>query len=239
MTRAGLDRVYLDVTPLPPERTMTRFPQIASYCRQYGLDIAKEPIPVAPAAHFMMGGIRTNDWGETNVRNLYACGETACTGVHGANRLASNSLLETMVFAKRIINRTLEANHGPTAPLVEALRLPEAGGYDRNLSAEADATFAESPLSLSNLQSLMWEKAGIVRDGDGLAEAAMTLAMWQRSAVTSLDRPSQELSNLLLVGRLVAEAALIREESRGAHYRTDYPSTLESWRRHIVFRNDA
>ena len=104
------------MTHLPPERTAARFPQIMRYCAQYGLDITKERIPVSPAAHYMMGGVRTNAWGETNIRNLYAAGETACTGVHGANRLASNSLLETVVFAKRVINRTLDPQHHPTAP---------------------------------------------------------------------------------------------------------------------------
>jgi len=184
----------------------------------------------------MMGGVRTNAWGETNSANLYACGETACTGVHGANRLASNSLLETVVFAKRVIERTLAAHRRPVTPVDDAIRLSEHGrldGHDFGASAE------EAPLTLTNLQGLMWEKVGIVRDGAGLAEAAMTLAMWQRSSVAAAGRPSQELANLLVAGRLASEAAILREESRGAHYRTDHPDTLESWRRHLVFRNDA
>jgi L-aspartate oxidase len=253
MVRTGSDRVYLDVTHLPPERIVARFPQITRYCAQYGLDITKERIPVSPAAHYMMGGVRTNAWGETNVRNLYAAGETACTGVHGANRLASNSLLETIVFANRVVSRTLDPQHHPTEPVAEARRLPDtleegrrAGIYRPEgdslprIGAPARALpFAETALSLANLQSLMWDKVGIVRDGVGLAEAALTLAMWQRSAPAPTDRPSQELANLLVAGRLVTEAALIRQESRGAHYRTDFPETQESWRRHIVFRKDA
>lgn len=99
--------------------------------------------------------------------------------------------------------------------------------------------FAETALSLANLQSLMWDKVGIVRDGEGLAEAALTLSMWERLAPTPSDRPSHELRNLLVAGRLATEAALIRQESRGAHYRTDFPHPDEAWRRHIVFRRDA
>ncbi len=249
MARTGSDRVYLDVTHLPPERTAARFPQIMHYCAANGLDITKEPIPVSPAAHYMMGGVSTNEWGETNIRNLYACGETACTGVHGANRLASNSLLETVVFAKRIVARTLEAARGPTTAAADAISLQPGAAADSRaaiyrpdgetprIGAPARALpFAETALSLANLQSLMWEKVGIVRDGSGLAEASLRLAHWQQAAPTPLDRPANELNNLLLVGRLVAEAALMRSESRGAHYRTDFPSPDEAWRRHIVFR---
>lgn len=228
MARTGTDRVYLDVTHLPPGRVAARFPQIVRYCSTHGLDITREPIPVSPAAHYMMGGVRTNAWGETNLRNLYACGEVACTGVHGANRLASNSLLETVVFAKRVVERTLAGDASPVAPSPEAV----------DLVAEP-ATGVEAPLTLSNLQSLMWEKVGIVRDGSNLDAAARMLASWQRSAPTALDRPSNELANLLVAGRLMAEAALRREESRGAHFRTDFPAPSDAWRRHIIFRKHA
>jgi L-aspartate oxidase len=234
---------------LAPERTLSRFPQIAAYCASYGLDITKERIPVSPAAHYMMGGVRTNAWGETNVRNLYACGETACTGVHGANRLASNSLLETIVFATRIVERTLSGEGGPVLASPHARELPVAGrmgaftpedGGPTRIGAPARALpFAEAPLSLANLQSLMWDKAGIVRDGPGLAEASLTLSMWQHAAHPPTDRPSHELANLLTVGRIVTEAALIRQESRGAHYRTDFPHTIDAWKRHLVFRRDV
>ncbi|HLF71337.1 MAG TPA: FAD-binding protein, partial [Dehalococcoidia bacterium] len=227
MTRLDADHVFLDVRHLPSERVLARFPQIARYCRTNGLDITTELIPVSPAAHYMMGGVRTNAWGETNIRHLYACGETACTGVHGANRLASNSLLETVVFAKRVVERTLDG-HQPLAIAPDAVRLASEG-----------AACAETPLTLANLQELMWENVGIVRDGAGLAAAAAMLAAWDTDAIEANDRASQELRNLLTAGRLVAEAALRREESRGAHYRRDFPETLESWRRHIVFRNDA
>jgi L-aspartate oxidase len=263
MSRTGADRVLLDITALAPERTAARFPQIMRYCARYGLDITKDRIPVSPAAHYMMGGVRTNVWGETNVRNLYAVGETACTGVHGANRLASNSLLETVVFAKRVIERSRDPNRGPTQPATDALQLPDRpnltsqpplpfdlaqgrlvrrGGAELDWSLRTDSegpSLAGSNLSLSNLQSLMWDNVSIVRDGAGLVEAATTLSIWQRTAPLANDRPSHELANLLTTGRLVTEAALVREESRGAHYRTDFPETLESWRRNLVFRKDA
>jgi L-aspartate oxidase len=254
MARTETDRVYLDVTHLPADRVAVRFPQIMRYCARYGLDITKERIPVSPAAHYTMGGVRTNTWGETNIRNLYAAGEAACTGVHGANRLASNSLLETVVFAKRVIERTLDPKRAPVPYYGGAIRLPESVGEEARKTGVYRAggdmptrigiparalPFAETPLSLSNLQALMWDKVGIVRDGPGLAEAALTLAMWQRSASPPTDRPSQELANLLLTARIVTEAALLRQESRGAHYRIDFPETLDSWRHSIIFRKDA
>ena len=254
MARTESDRVFLDVTDLPPDRVAVRFPQIMRYCARYGLDITKERIPVSPAAHYTMGGVRTNTWGETNVRNLYAAGEAACTGVHGANRLASNSLLETVVFAKRVVERTLDPDRAPMEAYGGALRLPESlgeqahktgvyragGDVPTRIGVPARALpFAEMALSLSNLQALMWDKVGIVRDGPGLAEAALTLTMWQRSAAPASDRPSHELANLLQTARIVTEAALLRQESRGAHYRTDFPDTLDSWQHSIIFRKDA
>ncbi len=229
MARSGSDCVYLDVTHLPAERVSARFPQIYRYCLDHGLDITKEPIPVSPAAHYMMGGVRTNVWGETTLRGLYACGECACTGVHGANRLASNSLLETVVFARRVIERTLAADDEPMpadktsdAVALPAPRLVEATRFDR-----------------SALQSLMWDEVGIVRDGEPLRRACDLLSAWAAAAPEPADRASHELANLLVCGRLVAEAALRREESRGAHYRLDFPQPREEWRRHLVFRRDG
>jgi len=224
MTKAGTDHVYLDVTHLPPSRVTSRFPQIYRFCLDHGLDITTDRIPVSPAAHYTMGGVRTNLWGATNIRGLYACGEAACTGVHGANRLASNSLLETIVFAKRVIQRTL----------LKELRVNEASAEAVSLSQPKPAKVA--PLDLGALQSLMWEKVGIVRDGRSLAEAKAALSAWQASLAESTDRPSHELASLLLCARLVTEGARMREESRGAHYRSDFPERSKAWHRHIVFR---
>jgi L-aspartate oxidase len=224
MARSGSDRVYLDVTHLPPEKVSSRFPQIYRFCLEHELDITREPIPVSPAAHYMMGGVRTNTWGETNLAGLYACGETACMGLHGANRLASNSLLETVVFAKRVVQRTLDLPGVPTPAAPDARPLPGA------------ALAKASRPDRTALQTLMWEKVGIVRDGPTLGEAARLLSAWKAALPAPCDRPSHELANLVLLGRLVTEAALQREESRGAHYRRDFPEPRPEWLRHIVFR---
>jgi L-aspartate oxidase len=155
MQRTGSDRVYIDVTHLPAGRIAARFPQILRYCLDHGVDMTKEPVPVSPAAHYMMGGVRTNTWGETTIPGLYACGETACTGVHGANRLASNSLLETVVFAKRVVRRTVES------PGTAAESLPDV------IDLAAAPSEAEAAADRASLQALMWDKVGIVRDGGG------------------------------------------------------------------------
>ena len=233
MRKTNADRVFLDVTGLPPSVSTTRFPQIYRSCLEHGLDITRDMIPVAPAAHYMMGGVRTNVWGETNVQGLFAAGETACTGVHGANRLASNSLLETIVFGNRIVRRTLEFGDTENAP----------GGYPasprsdicRELPA-AEPTEHFPPVSLLGLQSFMWDNVGIVRSEEGMTGAADTLAAWESVLPPTADRPSYELSNLVRAARLMAEAALMRKESRGAHYRTDYPNRSRAWRKHIVFK---
>ena len=227
MNKTGTDHVYLDVTHLPPPRVTSRFPQIYRFCLEHGLDITTDPIPVSPAAHYTMGGVRTNTWGETNIRGLYACGEAACTGVHGANRLASNSLLETIVFAKRVVQRTLLKELTVNEPSAEAV----------SLSKPKPAKVP--PLDLGALQSLMWDKVGIVRDGRSLAEAKAVLSAWQASLAEPTDRPSHELASLLLCARLVTEGALMREESRGAHYRSDFPQRSEAWHRHIIFRRSS
>jgi L-aspartate oxidase len=228
MEKTGSDRVFIDVTHLPPHVITTRFPHIYRFCLVHGLNITKDLIPVAPAAHYLMGGVKTNSWGETNIGGLFACGETACTGVHGANRLASNSLLEVVVFSKRIIERTGVGGE---------VGSPDTGGSKElhHSPAHREAPESVPAPSLSALQQLHWDKVGIVRNKRGLTEAANILAAWQNCLPRPVDRPSYELNNLILTGRLVVEAALTREESRGAHFRSDFPKTLPEWRRHIIF----
>jgi L-aspartate oxidase len=227
--KTGSDRVFLDVTHLPLHVITTRFPHIYRFCLDHGLDITKGLIPVAPAAHYMMGGIKTDTWGETNIAGLFATGETACTGVHGANRLASNSMLEVLVFSKRIMDKTGRGTSQGGA----AAASKKSEAY-HSLS-QRQPSKAVPTLSLSALQQLHWDKVGIIRDKKGLTETADTLAVWQRALPQPTDRPSYELNNLVLTGRLVTEAALLREESRGAHFRTDFPQSSPQWQHHIVF----
>ena len=248
MKKTHSDRVFLDVTHLPARLITTRFPHIYRFCRDHGLDITKGLIPVAPAAHYLMGGVKVNECGETNISGLFAAGETACTGVHGANRLASNSLLESVVFGKRVVQRTeisipssLESRSAEVHPRHWAGDKPPhyfLPGREPLLSAPL--------LNLPNLQTLMWDKVGIIRSGESLNEAASILATWRSSldkgrgreglpSPTSTDRPTYELNNLVLCARLMTEAALLREESRGAHFRTDFPQTSSAWQKHIMF----
>ncbi|UCG10745.1 MAG: L-aspartate oxidase [Dehalococcoidia bacterium] len=226
MKKEGSDRVFIDVTHLPPRIITARFPHIYRFCLDHGLNITKAPVPVAPAAHYMMGGIKVNTWGETNITGLFAAGEAACTGVHGANRLASNSMLEVMVFAKRIMEKTKKGRI-ITAPRQNEIRriLGERQRVKKEISVP----------SLSALQQLHWDKVGIIRNQAGLTQAAEALAAWQESLPQPTDRPSYELNNLVLVGRLMTEAALLREESRGAHFRADFPQSSPEWQCHIVF----
>ncbi len=229
MKKTGSDKVYLDVTGLPPHVITTRFPHIYRFCLDRGLDITRDQIPVAPAAHYMIGGVKTNSWGETNIAGLFATGEVACTGVHGANRLASNSLLEAIVFSRRIVERTKNKvkEKAPEGAKIREMEL--------SLSQRPTPRIMPAP-SLTMLQQLHWDKVGIIRDKDGLYQAAGILAGWQNTMHQPTDQPSYELSNLILTGRLLTESASIREESRGAHYRSDFPQTSPKWKCRIVWQ---
>jgi L-aspartate oxidase len=227
MRKTGSDRVFLDVTHLPAKVVTTRFPNIYKYCLDHGLDITKGLIPVAPAAHYMMGGVKTNTWGGTNIKGLFAAGEVACTGVHGANRLASNSMLEVLVFSKRIVEKTGEST---------VKNIPRKTNEIHCTLREREGMKITSPVSIRALQDLMWGNVGIIREKAGLEKAADILAAWYKCLPEPTDRPSYELCNLLFTSRLVTEAALIREESRGAHFRSDFPHHLPSWEKHITFK---
>jgi L-aspartate oxidase len=229
MAKTDSDHVFIDVTHLPRSLTTSRFPHIYRYCLENGMDITKVPVPVAPAAHYMMGGVKVNTWGETNIPGLFATGETACTGVHGANRLASNSMLEVLVFSKRIMERT---TRGATAAVSLARPLDE----DRRALPRRKTPTAVPQPKAADLQNLMWYKVGIIRNRESLTEATQVLAAWHKQLVAPNNRAGYELHSMIVAGRLMAEAALAREESRGAHFRSDFPQKSPAWQRHILFK---
>ena len=230
MAKTGEENVFLDITHLPPHTTATRFPQIYRFCLEHGLDITRQQIPVAPAAHYMIGGIRVDNWGESTISGLFAAGEVAGIGVHGANRLSSNSLLEVLVFGKRTIQRTRQQYEPASA----------AFGNDVLTHLKPGEPAQNAPdASLTALNQLMWDKVGIIRNREDLAEAANILYAWQQSLSAAKGRPSHELENIILTGRLVTEAALFREESRGAHFRSDFPRHSTGWRHHIVLQDKS
>lgn len=215
MARQGGRPVLLDATALGADYLAERFPGISRVTREHGFDWATQPIPVTPAAHYWMGGIRTDIDGRTSLPGLFAVGEATCTGVHGANRLASNSLLESLVFAWRASD-ALDIESAPQ-PSQRAARLA---------SVEADATRTTSSASRGEVQQLMWSLVGLERDLAGLREAADRLAGWH---VDGDGIEQLEVRNLLDLGRLMVRAAIAREESRGAHDRTDFPETREEF----------
>jgi L-aspartate oxidase len=230
--KSASGRVYLDISHLPADTVKSRFPTIYRACLSYGVDITRQPIPVAPAAHYMMGGVKIDTWGRTNIQGLHACGEVACSGVHGANRLASNSLLDTLVFAQRLVASSLGR-----APAQED---PD-GGRDLVVALGARPTVCASmpALSAESLKDLMWRNVGLSRHGSRLLLAARILHVWQRTMPKPTDRAGHELHNMVLLGRLMAEAALLRQESRGAHFREDFPETSPQWEKHIVLVKEA
>ena len=236
MDKTSASHVLLDVTHLSGERVKSRFPTIYRFCLGYSLDITETPIPVAPAAHYMMGGVKTNTWGETTLNGLYAAGEVACTAVHGANRLASNSLLDALVFGSRVVQSTLGLgeveDEGESQDIVAVLGARESPAD--GIPADEILAGGIPALSLSGLQSLMGHNVGMIRNRPRLEYAAGVLHHWEKTIPPPHDRPSYELSNLVLLGRLIAEASLIRKESRGAHFREDFPQPSSDWLKHVV-----
>lgn len=227
--------VYLDMTKKSEEFLRKRFPRIYETCLSYGLDLASDLAPVRPAAHYMMGGVKTDLWGRTSLPGLYAAGETAATGVHGANRLASNSLLEGLVFGARAGQAMMkdapagkrkgQAMPGSPAPLPgnsssapkEQKEAPKNGG------AKPSATCA----ALTKIREVMWRNVGVMRNGKELLDAIKQIDALELPKPEKLGRSGQELRNLHTLGLLMVRAALAREESRGSHYRSDF-----------AFRND-
>jgi L-aspartate oxidase len=226
MAQSGDDHVLLDVTALPRRWLRERFPLIARTCGRYGLDIATTPIPVAPAAHFMIGGVKTDVDGATSLPGLYAVGETACTGVHGANRLASNSLLEGLVFGSRTGGTAADRARPPRQRQIE----PPG---TRGVRSPSDAAALKAVRA--TIRRLMWEGVGVERAGSSIRRTldGLSRESWL-NRVAFGSREGIEAQNLLLVATVVAKAALARRGSVGCHFRRDYPQKGSHWRRHIA-----
>jgi len=220
MHRSRSEFVYLDLTGLDAEHVKRRFPRIYTTCLEYNLDITTDLMPVRPAAHYAMGGVATDLHGATSLPGLYAAGEVASAGVHGANRLASNSLLEGLVFGARAA-RAMIAQRSPArlaAELAEPSVWSAPPASDRAGSDSAQATAK----LLAEVRTLMWDKVGVIRRGKDLADAVKRLQAITFPAAPPV-RDAFEAVNILEVARIIAGCALAREESRGAHYRTDFP----------------
>ncbi len=222
MAAQGGKPVLLDITAKSAEFLAQRFPTIDAACRARGLDWSTEPIPVTPAAHYWMGGVRTDLFGRTSVPGLFAIGEAACTGVHGANRLASNSLLESLVFAWRCAHLLLD----DASALKETDAALKGTGFSPSIQAGrvqgALVPEGRSAFTRHELQTLLWTHVGIERSATGLQAAAAQLNAWQAQGTTVYDL---ETANLLDLARVLVAAALAREESRGAHFREDFPES--------------
>ena len=259
--------VFLTLAHLDPAHVRQRFPTIAAMCKQVGIDIATDRIPVGPAAHYLMGGVETDEWGRTSLPGLYAAGETACTGVHGANRLASNSLLEGLVFGARAAEAMqqpaaaapLRADRGwKMAPELRAPSPeppPSLGGVASSFGEASRVPLVRrslggggSPDPLQNtegIRALMWRGAGLFRTREGLTSALEQLDCNYAETRNAVNRGTPSAAewkrfNLLTVARLIARAALRREESRGGHFREDFPARDDlRWRVHLLDKIDS
>jgi L-aspartate oxidase len=221
-------RVYLTMAHLDPVYVRERFPTIAAACRDAGVDLATDRIPVSPAAHYVMGGVETDIDGRTSVPGLFAAGEVACTGVHGANRLASNSLLEGLVFGARAAAAMPDRSSEPLLRAAHVFPLP--------LPPASDVVPTEAVV-----RDLMWRDVGLLRCREGLEEAVARLTSWW-GALRGMERATgdtrefRRVASLVIVGLLIARASLRREESRGAHFRADFPERDIHWKLHVADR---
>lgn len=211
MQNNNTENVYLDATIIDHDKLLHRFPTIAAKCKEYGIDITKDYIPVAPAAHYFMGGIKVDLNGETSIKNLFAIGEVASTGLHGANRLASNSLLECVVCAYKT------AQYITNSTGTTDFTLPEI------IKQKNSVNTANIPKLKAKLQTTMWENVGIYRNEKTLTKALDDICEMENSvSATPNSKEEYELNNMITVAKLITKSALNRKESRGAHYRTDF-----------------
>ncbi|HAR46391.1 MAG: L-aspartate oxidase [Nitrospirae bacterium GWC2_57_13] len=232
MAKTGDDHVFLDMTHLSTDYVKTRFPRIYATCQEYGIDITATPIPASPAAHYIMGGVRTDAWGRTTVPGLFAAGETACTGVHGANRLASNSLLEGLVFGERA---GLAAARYAAGPQGKKRPVPAPSLRHARSSANKPLSTGARERMRVELKRLMWEQVSVVRDRKTLAAALRRLQAWAKELKNApFESKALELRNMVTTALLITRSALLRENSVGAHYRSDFPGKGKTWRKRIV-----
>ena len=221
----GLSSVFLDATDLSDGVASARYPGLASTMRTHGIDLDRDRVPVAPAAHYCIGGIEVDIWGRSSIPGLYACGEVANSGLHGANRLASNSLLEAVVFAPRLVRAALEfEDEWPAAKPATVLKCP--------------STSKSSKLKRAGVRKLMWDDVGMLRDRYRLEEAVSTLGEGI-GLLECLSRLEVEDANMTLVALFVAQAALGRPESRGTHYRTDFSERLSELEHPFSYRSET
>jgi L-aspartate oxidase len=239
MHRTHHANVYLDLSHLDPKMVRERFPGMAAICGQFGLDLARDRIPVRPGAHYMIGGVKVDDMGRTDIPGLFAAGEVTSSGLHGANRLASNSLLEGLVYGARAGEAAAaevlaEGSRGDDEFYVPPIAQPKVSvdGGDAGLDL-ADIR--------NSLRSLMWRHVGVERSGDSLAEALATVEGWCRYVLPQqfADPQGWQLQNMLEVARLMIRGAIRRDETRGVHFRADHPDTSEAWRVHIAWHRGA
>lgn len=225
MQRADTLSVSLDVSQI--EDFASHFPTITASCKEYGLNLPEDMIPVAPAAHYMMGGVQTDQFGETSVNRLFACGEAACTGLHGANRLASNSLLEGLAFGKRIAETIARRGYSHTKT--------DHWYFDKLTDENCTVDIVTETL---RLKMTMTKQLGLIRQQQGLARAQDYFASMAKAlkAYNMQTKEQMELFGMLQTGSLICLAAAMRQESRGGHYRSDYPQTMELWRKHLILQ---
>jgi L-aspartate oxidase len=233
MQKTNSENVYLDMTAKNEGFVERRFPRIYATCMKYGVDLARDVAPVCPAAHYMMGGVRTDLWGRTSLPGLYAAGETANTGVHGANRLASNSLLEGLVFGARsgqammkdapVKKRHAAGLPGSPAPPPKSDNPGNPGNSANAHAAKPAATKSGASPALSKIKDVMWRQVGILRDGKDLVAAIDQLRALELPKSEKPGRADHELRNMHTLALLMAQSALARQESRGSHYRADFP----------------
>jgi len=211
MVKTGTNKVFLDVRHIGAKRFAERFPTIFQKCRDFDIDLDTELIPVHPAAHYMIGGVRVDRNGRTSLSGLLACGEAACTGLHGANRLASNSLLEAVVFAARIAE-----------DIQDLMPAPQSSNWPGNIETHEDIEVIEDSKHMSLLRKTMSDEFGVVRTPDGMMSGLKTILKLEQ------ENTRQRFENSLVTAKMIAVSALLREESRGGHFRTDYPEEVEA-----------